>query len=83
MRPRMEGQAAKKIEKRTLRFGFTKRDTRSIKRDFFRLIEWARWDLNPSLWLPKPQGYQATPRALKEGRTDDFKTLILSVFRVP
>ena len=39
----MEGQAAKKIEKRTLRFGFTKRDTRSIKRDFFRLIEWARW----------------------------------------
>jgi len=30
----MEGQAAKKIEKRTLRFRFTNRSTRSIKRDF-------------------------------------------------
>ena len=25
--------------------------------------EWARPDLNRSQWLPKPQGYQATPRA--------------------
>jgi len=26
-------------------------------------IEWACCDLNASLWLPKPQGYQATPQA--------------------
>ncbi len=29
--------------------------------------EWACCDLNASLWLPKPQGYQATPQA-----RDDF-----------
>ena len=32
--------------------------------------EWARPDLNRSQWLPKPQGYQATPRAHREPPTD-------------
>ena len=27
------------------------------------MIQWACCDLNASLWLPKPQGYQATPQA--------------------
>ena len=30
--------------------------------------EWARPDLNRSQWLPKPQGYQATPRAHRFGQ---------------
>ncbi len=27
------------------------------------MIQWACCDLNASRWLPKPQGYQATPQA--------------------
>ena len=30
-------------------------------------LQWARPDLNWSLWLPKPQGYQTTPRARRLG----------------
>jgi hypothetical protein len=30
----------------------------------FKINQWACCDLNASLWLPKPQGYQATPQAL-------------------
>gem|GEM_PF-5266637 len=32
-----------------------------------KVMQWACCDLNASRWLPKPQGYQATPQA-----QDDF-----------
>ncbi len=37
---------------------------------------WARLDLNQSQWLPKPQGCQATPRALNFDVIDDGYALL-------